>query len=65
MEQEISHLSPTNACLYVEEIDSESCWQGLQVSPEVNLRGFITHMPLSYVNKTGHSGFEIQRTAEV
>ena len=31
------------------------------VTPEVNLREYVTHTPLPNLNKAGHSGFETQR----
>ena len=34
---------------------------GKGVTPEVNLREYITHKPLASVNKAVHSGFETQR----
>ena len=31
------------------------------VTPEVNLREYVTHMPLPSMNKAGHSDFETKR----
>ena len=36
-------------------------YTGRGVSPEVNLRDRISHMPLQSLNKAAHSGFETQR----
>ena len=36
-------------------------YTGKGVTPEMNLRECVSHMPLSSVNKAAHSGFETQR----
>ena len=46
---------------YVEEIGSAAILAPTVVTPEVNLRECITHMPLSSTNNAAHSGFETQR----
>ena len=51
-------------CRYVEDISLAvmlAAKRSVGVAPEVNLREFVTHMPLPSVNKAAHSGFETQR----
>ena len=49
---------------YVEEIGSAAMLaakRSTDITPEVNLREHIRHMPLPSMNKAAHSGFETQR----
>ena len=49
---------------YVEENGSTAMLAAKRlagVTPEVDLKEHITHMPLPGANKAAHSGFEIQR----
>ena len=51
-------------CRYVEEIGLAAMLatkRSAGVTPEVNLRGHVTCMPLPSANKVAHSGFEIHR----
>ena len=57
--------SPMRAHRYVEKNGSAAYMlvtkRSAGVTPEVNLREHITHIPLSNMNKAIHSGFETQR----
>ena len=58
-------FEPTNACSqYMEENGSAAMLATKRlagVTPEVNLRYYVTYTPPPSVNKATHSGFEIQR----
>ena len=52
------------ACRYIEEIGLAAMLatkRSAGVTPEVNLKEFVTHMPLPSANKAAHSGFKTQR----
>ena len=52
------------ACRYMEENGSAvmlAAKRSASVTPEVNLRECVIHMPLSSMNKAAHTGFETQR----
>ena len=56
--------SPMPVCRYVEEssvVAMLAAKRSAGVTPEMNLRKHIIHMPLPNMNKAAHSGFETQR----
>ena len=57
-------LNPMSAHRYMEEISLAAILannRSTGVTPEVNLRGHVTHTSLPSANKAAHSGFETQR----
>ena len=52
------------ACRYMEENGSAvmlATMRSVSVMSEMNLRGYVTYMPLPSANKADHSGFGTQR----